>query len=75
MFRPFYSVIIRPSYITSTRYYIRVGIPARWDPNMYIASLTRNVRRPDDDRVKRSKHVASHTINKNKKIVVLGVII
>ena len=27
------------------------------------------VRRPDDDRISRSKHVASHTINNNKTVV------
>jgi len=46
------------------RCYIGVGIPACCDPNTYIASLTRNVRRPDVDQLKSLKHVASHTINK-----------
>ena len=34
--------------------------------------MTRNVRRSDDDRLKRSKHVALHTIN--KKIVGLDIV-
>ena len=37
-----------------------------WDPNTYTASFDSVVRRPDDDRTSRSKHVASHTINNNK---------
>ena len=37
-----------------------------WNPNRYIASFDSIVRRPDDDRISRSKHVASHTINNNK---------
>jgi len=40
------------------------------DPTRIWHLLTRNVRRPDEDRLKRSKHVASYTIN---KIVVLDV--
>ena len=43
-----------------------------WDPNTYIVSFDSIVRRPDDDRISRSKHVASYTIN-NKKTVVLDV--
>ena len=41
---------------------------------MYVASLSVKVRRPDDDRLKKSKHVASHTINKKIKIFVFDVI-
>ena len=38
----------------------------RYESKIYthVASLTRNVRRPDYDRLRRSKHVASHTIKK-----------
>ena len=41
-------------------------------PNTHKASFDSIVRRPGDDRISRSKHVASYTINNNKKIV-LGI--
>ena len=40
----------------------------KWDPNTFIAFFDTVVRRSDDDRISRSKHVASRTINNNKNV-------
>ena len=44
----------------------RVFIELQLTNISYIASFDSTVRRPDDDRISRSKHVASYTINNNK---------